>query len=475
MNLFRSLPVSIGIVLLALPALAISLFPDTPTSWPVGDNPRGIDMGDVNGDGWVDIVVVNTDGDTYTVLINDGSGEFPNTITEYARDEEPRDVVLAQLDGVGQVDMVIPCTGDTDWGFTEFFLNSGFGFTHHQAISTGAGPWHCVAGEFDGEQGLDVIVTCPWSYELITFHNDGLGNFSATSSYVGTPKPGGIDKADIDGDGDLDVIFTSNDTDDYRLSWARNDGTGSFTKVWGVSLVAIPMAVAAADYNGDGLVDIAVGQHNPPGVDNVRLYFGREQGGFDAPMMIGDLSHAVQLQAADMDADGDMDLICTELYNSQVTLLYNDGQGDFPQRENLSTMLGPYGLVIGDLNSDQALDIAITATGDDMMQVFLSTYPTTVPVAAVPATGIRGCYPNPFNPTGRIDLVLAQEAEVTVDIHGIDGRRVIGLHQGTLPRGEHVFDWNGRDEAGRKLPGGVYLVSLRGPGIADTEKMVLVK
>ncbi len=84
-------------------------------------------------------------------------------------------------------------------------------------------------------------------------------------------------------------------------------------------------------------------------------------------------------------------------------------------------------------------------------------------------------YPNPFNPSTRLRFVLPAAADVDLTIHDVAGRRVAVLYEGRLPAGEHERDWRGCDDAGRALPGGVYLARLRADAQISSQRLVLLK
>lgn len=89
-------------------------------------------------------------------------------------------------------------------------------------------------------------------------------------------------------------------------------------------------------------------------------------------------------------------------------------------------------------------------------------------------TGLGPAHPNPFNPTTRLTYSLAEPGRAVVRIHDLRGRAVRDLADAILPIGDWSIEWDGRDDLGRRLPGGTYLVALRlnGP-LADTRKVVL--
>ena len=95
--------------------------------------------------------------------------------------------------------------------------------------------------------------------------------------------------------------------------------------------------------------------------------------------------------------------------------------------------------------------------------------------AAAPAVRLLGNAPNPFNPRTRIRLELADALPVTVDILDIRGNLLRRLHQGELSAGPHTLEWNGRDQRGRRLASGTYLVRVRAGRFVSTRKMMLAK
>ncbi len=83
--------------------------------------------------------------------------------------------------------------------------------------------------------------------------------------------------------------------------------------------------------------------------------------------------------------------------------------------------------------------------------------------------------PNPFNPRTEIRFTLAREGPVALDIFDPAGRKVRSLASGPLAPGAHAIAWDGTDEAGQRLPSGLYLYRLEADGRSLTRKMMLVK
>jgi hypothetical protein len=85
-------------------------------------------------------------------------------------------------------------------------------------------------------------------------------------------------------------------------------------------------------------------------------------------------------------------------------------------------------------------------------------------------------YPNPFNPSTSIPVEIPLNSKISLKIFNILGQEVRSLHEGNIDAGFYSFDWNGRDNAGKSMPSGVYFCRLQSPvGVVSTQKMLMVK
>jgi len=88
---------------------------------------------------------------------------------------------------------------------------------------------------------------------------------------------------------------------------------------------------------------------------------------------------------------------------------------------------------------------------------------------------LRGGAPNPFNPIVSIGFVTPSAGRVQLSIHAVDGRRVVDLANSAFAAGEHTLTWNGRDETGRPVASGVYLLRMRADRFTAMERLLLLK
>jgi len=190
--------------------------------------------------------------------------------------------------------------------------------------------------------------------------NDGKGHFDASNLGTAPDRTYSAALADIDGDGDLDIIV-SNDQPDRKLVY-KNDGKGHFTAAgtfgdpaWSTRYVTL------ADLNQDRFPDIVVANRGGGPKDPVSSFvcMNDRKGGFPSCDPLPTES-ATSIVAADFDGDGALDLFVPHRDGGQSILLWNDGKGRFPT----STKVGPAKAWIrigaaGDFDGDGRLDLAI--------------------------------------------------------------------------------------------------------------------
>ena len=222
--------------------------------------------------------------------------------------------------------------------------------------------------DLDGDGDLDLFAITAndddGSPNRVLF-NDGTGTFSDSGQELGNDYSVDVALADIDGDGDKDA-FVANDFFDDDQIWI-NDGTGFFSP--GQSIQdndgnVRRGSVDASDIDGDGDIDFAVAVEN-----SVRIYKNNGLGNLEASPIISS-GFPRDIKFTDFDQDGHKDLIVTS-YNSMNSVLFNDGEGELGTRRVVfGTKGGNYsdnnsgGLAILDANSDGFPDIFVAKGGE---------------------------------------------------------------------------------------------------------------
>ncbi|MEM1220576.1 MAG: VCBS repeat-containing protein, partial [Bacteroidota bacterium] len=181
-------------------------------------------------------------------------------------------------------------------------------------IFTAGSTMDVESADLDGDGDLDLVLAMEVSENLI-FFNDGTGQFAldpdrllpetnATDQWTGEDSED-IAIVDFDGDNDLDLLFVSEDTQFHEL--LENDGTGSFTLINFVFPSSVANALAIEDLNGDDLPDIIMGNNgqNQVYINQGNMSFWDET----AQRFPVNFDQTQDLKLADIDEDGDLDLI----------------------------------------------------------------------------------------------------------------------------------------------------------------------
>jgi len=222
-----------------------------------------------------------------------------------------------------------------------------------------------VLADVDGDDDLDLItanaISAGQSEANTILINDGAGNFSSNGMLLGDASSQCLAQGDVDGDGDLDVIFGNGDSDvgpaGNRLY--LNDGNGNFIDS-GQSIGSnITLALALGDYDGDGDLDLIEGSLIGPMTNQVYLNDGNGNFAADGSLLPGP-SHITSLCSGDLDADGDLDVVASSrgTTESGSWIWFNDGAGTFDVVETVVGSAGAYGQALGDLDGDGDLDLA---------------------------------------------------------------------------------------------------------------------
>ena len=324
----------------------------------VGSSPVSVVAADLDGDGDIDLAVVNKADNDISILKNDGSGRFTSTTITPTGLNTPKAATGADLDGDGDVDLAVANGGDSK---VVVLLNDGTGnFTSSGTPGVGNFPLSVTAADLDGDGDLDLATANNSAGTVSVLLNDGAGTFTSAGSDVAVGDgPTSVVAADLDGDGDLDLATANSDTTN-TVSILLNNGAGTFTSAGpDVAIGADPNGIVAADLDGDGDVDLATA--NSAG-HSVSILLNDGAGTFTrvgTDVTVG--GGPTSIVAADLDGDGDFDLAVPDGVTS-VVILQNDGAGAFTNLGTAMTGNGPVFITAADLDGDGDVDLATPNT-----------------------------------------------------------------------------------------------------------------
>lgn len=361
-------------------------------------NAKSIYVSDIDGDNDLDVII-----DTpYNFLIfenTDGKGVFNLGKKLINSTDSARSVFACDIDGDGDLDILT--SSDEDDKVSWFENLDGFGaFNKQRIISTTNGAIKAIAGDIDSDGDLDIVATGHFSNRTFWQENiDGKGNFGTPKNIVtGTSFNTSIVLSDIDGDGDLDLVSDA--------KWYENtDGLGNFgTEKIITFLVSQLYFTNVSDIDGDGDMDILTASSQ----DNKIAWYENTdgKGNFsDQKIITTDAINANYVIAADLDGDGDNDVISGSFGDKKIAWYENiEGKGNFGSQKIITTNTnGAIKLFISDLDNDGDLDIISASPGDNKIGWYINI-------------DGKGNFGNP----DRNQLVISSSALGAVDVFSAD-------------------------------------------------------
>lgn len=359
----------------------------------------GLAMGDVDGDGFKDIV------SGQYVYRNPGG----NMLGAWSQIRLPSGdaMIVTDVDGDAFADVIVNRTPNIEWleatdlAGTQWALvavvgqvpaNSGFHATGQGYATAQIRPGGRPEVAFSGN-------TTSVYYFEIPAQNPQAGNWPRVEM-TNTASEEGFALCDIDGDGLLDLVAGDMYTSQDRVAWFRNPGNG--TGNWSMFRIGTAInwvdRIGGADLNGDGRRDIVISEENIGSQPDASVYWYEQpvdptSPGWTRHLLVRQYT-TNSLDLADMNGDGDIDIITGEHRGTEeLTIWDNDGLGQFTKRLIDSGKESHLGARVADLDNDGDLDI-VSICYDSYLFVHLWRNDSTgVPSAQVSRAGV------PANPS----------------------------------------------------------------------------
>ncbi len=330
------------------------------------------DIGDIDGDGDLDLLL---SGSHNTMLYtNDGNGFFTEVLGDSLEDVYEGKVKMVDLDGDNDLDLVINGDNQSNNFVTKIYMNNGLGiFTEDTATNLNSldkGDYEFA--DLDGDNDLDMVFSGKedgWKMTKV-FFNNGSGHFDSTSTTNLTAVFGeNVDIGDIDGDGDQDFIVSGNV---FGSEWSTelyiNSGTGTFSSVSGSSITNMVGEVRFFDIDGDADLDIFLSGFLGDSVIVYRteIYNNDGLGNFslETDSIFPDAAYST-MAFNDVNGDGSLDVFFSGWLDNSIddfsTLFINDGTGQFSPILNSPFLGMKYSsAALMDFDGDSDLDLLET-------------------------------------------------------------------------------------------------------------------
>lgn len=214
--------------------------------------------------------------------------------------------------------------------------------------------------------------------------------------------PADVAAADFNGDGKVDLAVA---TGNNSVSVLLGAGDGTFPTHVEYPVPGHPSSILTGDFNGDGKIDIATVD---PYQSEISILLGNGDGTFQAHQEYLTGLHPVAFATADMNGDGKLDIIVADYNDEKVAVLLGNGDGTFKAHVDYATGNGPSGVAIGDFNGDGKLDLVVADNTDTSAAILLGNGDGTFqgPIPFPTAVGANSVVVGDFNADGKLDLAV---------------------------------------------------------------------
>ncbi len=418
---------------------------------------------DLNRDGAEDVVALpalRSGAFSSEVLAFPGRGD--GTLGHsYSLGAMPSSMAFADVNGDGAPDRV------SSNGEVRVALNHGDGTFAPDSIVLQGGNGPVATGDLDGDGRIDIVVSRLFPIEFVILRGLGDGTFEVARHIPSGLRPTELAVGDINGDGRQDVTALSGGPQFLQpgnLAVFLNQGNMTLAARHDEIAGSGPLAVAVADFNGDGARDLVVsnsGLGNESNDGSVSILIGRGDGSFD--QLPGPKVGRNPLSAivADLNGDGKEDLVTANFFSSDLSILLGRGDGTFLPETHVAAGDGPSIAAVADLNGDGRQDLAVVngygGLGSTDVSVLLgrgdgSFGPLTRLQFADPNDGSAFIAAEDLNHDGKKDLVIANSSTGSISV-------LIGRGDGTF---EPPFRY---DAAG--FPSSIAIADFNGDGASD--------
>lgn len=400
---------AMAFALLAGPAQA-ELFMSSPITIANPGGPIRVRTADLNADGIVDVMVVNSTGNSVSVYLGTGGGAFQPR-TNYPVGAGPTDMEVLDINNDGKLDLVIL---DTAGNSVSVLRGNGNGtFAPAETYPVGINPTRMTTFK-SSSSNLGRIVTVNTGSNSISYLVvQGNGSFGTTVNFPVGSAPNYVLNSDLDGDG-ISEFIVSNGGDGTITVVTRNPATGVLANGVSYSVGINPTGIASGDGNGDGKRDIIV---TNAGSNTISVLFGNGDRTLQSALTFGTGPNPQQVVTADLDGDGLTDAVVRNGDGSYTVFLSK------PDSTAVTYDAGGassgFGMDVFDFDGDGKLDILGALNNDGRFSILPGNGNGTFGQARVFAAGAGPANRwsrNDLSGDGRLDLAIANTAANTISL-----------------------------------------------------------
>tara|TARA_R110002124_G_scaffold286675_2_gene468236 strand:- start:11883 stop:17900 length:6018 start_codon:yes stop_codon:yes gene_type:complete len=276
------------------------------------------------------------------------------------------------------------------------------------------------AADVDGDGDIDLLSASENIDEIAWYENDGSESFTkrvvSTDAYYARD----VYSADIDGDGDMDLMSAS--AVDQKIAWYKNDGAAdpSFTEIVVSDSADGANSVFATDMDGDGDIDLMSASSED---DKIAWYENDGSENFTERIVSTNADGAFDVFAMDIDGDGDMDLLSASSEDDKIAWYENDGSQSFTERVVSTNANFAHTVFAADLDGDGDIDLMSASQSDDKIAWYKNdgSQNFTEVVVSTSGNSAISIYAADMDADGDLDIVSAFSADDKITWYKNDG------------------------------------------------------